>query len=78
MVSADVSAFAGTVVTLKFALDPLHYDPTGTIHLGDQTSGLLDDIRFSTLDYTIIPEPAGIFLALLSLGLAAVTCRRVV
>jgi hypothetical protein len=72
IIAADVSAFAGTMVTLKFALDPEHDHP-GWMTL---TGGVLDDVRFSTLEYTIIPEPASVLLALVSFGLLAANHRR--
>jgi hypothetical protein len=72
IISADISAFAGTVVTLKFALDPEHDHP-GWMQL---TSGVLDDVRFSTLDYTLIPEPTSVVLAMVCFGIMAASRRR--
>jgi hypothetical protein len=71
-VAADVSSFAGSVVTLTIAIDPTHDLASMNPQQSHDTGGVLDDVRFSTLDYTIIPEPAGIVLVLVSLGLAAV------
>jgi len=72
ILSADISAFAGTTATLKFALDPTHNIPIGPL----ETSGVLDAIRFSPLEYTEVPEPTSIILALLSLALFALKSPR--
>jgi hypothetical protein len=72
IIAADVSAFAGAVATIKFTLDREHDHP-GWMTL---TGGVLDDVRFSTLEYTILPEPTSAVLAIVCFGFIAASHRK--
>ena len=74
-VSADVSAYAGTIATLQIALDHTNDLPLGPM-FAHETRAVLDAVRFSPLEYTVVPEPTSIILALVSLGLVGLKSRR--
>jgi hypothetical protein len=65
----DLAAYAGQVHTLRIGIDPDYDVPVG----GFNTAGVLDAIQFSPLDYTVLPEPGGAWLA--AAALAGTTLR---
>jgi hypothetical protein len=74
ILSADVTALAGGVHTLRIAIDPTFDIPAGPNLFN--SLGVVDAIYFSPLEYTVAPEPNGAFLACLAVIASNFTRKR--
>jgi hypothetical protein len=74
VVSGDVSALAGSTLPLRIAIDQSYHLNMGGGQI--RTQFLFDSIRFSPLEFTEVPEPAGGLIALATLTAYALTLHR--
>jgi hypothetical protein len=73
ILSGDISSHAGVVRTLRLQIDAYEQEVAGAKL---RTNSTFDSIRFSPLEFTETPEPAGATLAVLALGAALMRRTR--
>ena len=76
ILSGDVSSLAGTLNTLRIAIDPMYYRDVGGGAKLRVPHFFFDAIRFSPLHYTVVPEPVSSVLALICLAAYGMRSRQ--
>jgi hypothetical protein len=74
VLSGDVTALAGSTVPLRIAIDQSYHLAVHGSKI--RTNFLFDAIRFSPLEFTEVPEPAGGLLATIGLASYALVSHR--